>query len=142
MEEGTHARYSGLWECYDDPADREREVTTEMEPEGEEAMYGRRFRNIQGYLLKRRKAPLKGWHKAGSSFAYVLQLYMFHINIGFQLLVWFARDVILNVVHQVQYPCCSRPCLQLLVNLYLLTTDATPRGVLVSTLHVVVAVSS
>ncbi len=46
-------RFSGLWEFYLDkePADE----GTGSEDDS--------LKNIRGYLLKRRKSPLKGWHK-------------------------------------------------------------------------------
>lgn len=59
--------FSGLWEFYydsDSDEGRERgggEVTGRG---GDEE--GEKMRNIRGFLFKRRKSPLKGWHKVSS----------------------------------------------------------------------------
>ena len=49
-QEGT-ASY-GLWECYSDQA-------TSVQEEGHDGA----LKNIRGFLLKKRKSPLKGWRK-------------------------------------------------------------------------------
>ena len=55
-------RYSGLWECYYDHGRRE-----DVMGEGGDSVRGEdpanRLKNIRGFILKRRKSPLKGWHK-------------------------------------------------------------------------------
>lgn len=57
-------RYSGLWECY-----YGNHVVGGGVEEGEGGDVGDReeeeggLKNIRGFLLKRRKSPLKGWHK-------------------------------------------------------------------------------
>ena len=59
-------RYSGLWECYYD-----REHGEDVTGEGGEGVRGEgpanRLKNIRGFILKRRKSPLKGWHKVTQS---------------------------------------------------------------------------
>ena len=59
----TSERYSGLWECY---YDRER-CGEDVISEAGEGVRGddpaNRLKNIRGFILKRRKSPLKGWHK-------------------------------------------------------------------------------
>ena len=54
-----HDRFSGLWEWYYD------DEGEELENSGEVGLTedGSRLKNIRGFLLKRRKSPLKGWHK-------------------------------------------------------------------------------
>ena len=60
-------RYSGLWEFY---YDQYRDDVTVVESEGGDGGRGEgqgsRLKNIRGFLLKRRKSPLKGWHKVSS----------------------------------------------------------------------------
>ena len=46
-------RFSGLWEFYLDREPADEEAGSEDDS----------LKNIRGYLLKRRKSPLKGWHK-------------------------------------------------------------------------------
>lgn len=61
----TSERYSGLWECYYD-RDSGDDVNLVGGNRGEGVSgetQGSRLKNIRGFLLKRRKSPLKGWHK-------------------------------------------------------------------------------
>ena len=52
-------RYSGLWEFfYDSDVEEGRGGGGEGVEEEDENM-----KNIRGFLFKRRKSPLKGWHK-------------------------------------------------------------------------------
>ena len=53
-------RFSGLWEWYFDD-----ETTPSQSAEGEVGFEDdcSRLKNIRGFLMKRRKSPLKGWHK-------------------------------------------------------------------------------
>lgn len=60
-KQSRYNRYSGLWEIYYDGQ------TEEGGGEGERGQEGSikegESKNIRGFLLKRRKSPLKGWHK-------------------------------------------------------------------------------
>ncbi len=46
-------RVSGLWEFYFDTASNNEGTGSDEDS----------LKNIRGFLLKRRKSPLKGWHK-------------------------------------------------------------------------------
>ena len=54
-------RFSGLWEFYYDQHGTvvKSEAGDSVRGEGQ----GSQLKNIRGFLLKRRKSPLKGWHK-------------------------------------------------------------------------------
>ena len=56
VKQSRYKRHSGLWECYYDGQTEEGGGEGERGKEGES-------KNIRGFLLKRRKSPLKGWHK-------------------------------------------------------------------------------
>lgn len=60
-KQSRHNRYSGLWEIYYD--EQTEEGGAEGERGKEASMKEGESKNIRGFLLKRRKSPLKGWHK-------------------------------------------------------------------------------
>ena len=55
-------RFSGLWEWYFDK-DEGTPPMGDREGEGPHRDDGTMLKNIRGFLMKRRKSPLKGWHK-------------------------------------------------------------------------------
>ena len=60
-------RFSGLWEFFydSDESGNGGGGEGEREVERREVGEGGKLKNIRGFLFKRRKSPLKGWHKVG-----------------------------------------------------------------------------